>query len=105
MGHGMAAFDNVNRDFTFYFTGLQFQHCKKPLGWQEGVDASLASPEVDNQLIQNVLEIMYNDMMVIPYIEQKAFGFRLPGVNDPDWEKYPEMSVRYMDIFLDKSLR
>jgi peptide/nickel transport system substrate-binding protein len=81
-GHGVAAFENKNQSFSFYFTGLQFQYCKKPAGWQEGLDASLTSLEPDPKLIQNVIEIMYNDMMVISYLEQKAFAFTQKGVHD-----------------------
>jgi peptide/nickel transport system substrate-binding protein len=105
MGHGLAAFDNKNQDFTFYFTGLQFGYCQKPTGWQEGVNASLASPEPDNKLIQNVLEIMYDNMMVIPYMEQKAFLFRLKGVHDETEGQYNVLTARYKDYWLDKSLR
>jgi peptide/nickel transport system substrate-binding protein len=105
MGHGLSAFENKNQDFTFYFTGLQFQYCKKPVGWQEGVDASLATPEPDPKMIQNVIQIMYDNMMFIPYIEQQAFLFRLPGVTNPNSEDYPVLTTRYQEIWLDKSLK
>jgi peptide/nickel transport system substrate-binding protein len=105
MGHGLAAFDNRNTDFTFYFTGLQFAYCKKPAGWDAGLAASLASPTPDPKLMQNLIQIMYDNMMFIPYIEQQAFLFRLQGVNEPNNEQYPVLTVRYSEIYLDKSLR
>ena len=108
-GHGIGAFANKNQDFTFYFTGLQFQYCKKPVGWQEGVDTSLASPEPDPKLIMNVLEIMYNDMMVIPYLEQKAFTFTQKGVHDDTNGRYlagPGVSIAPWEyLWLDKNSR
>ena len=105
MGHGLAAFENKNQDFTFYFTGLQFGYVKKPAGWQEGVDASLISPEPDPKLMQAVIRIMYDDMMLIPYMEQQAFLFRHQGVNTPNAEDYPVLTTRYAEIYLDKSVR
>jgi ABC-type transport system substrate-binding protein len=105
MGHGLSAFENKNTVFTFYFTGLQFGYCKKTAGWQEGVDASLATPEPDPKKIQAVIQLMYDDMMIIPYLEQQAFSFRLQGVNEPNYQLYPILTPRYMEIYLDKSLR
>lgn len=105
MGHGLNAFENKNQVFTFYFTGLQFGYCKKPAGWQEGVDASLATPEPQPEMIQKIIQIMYDDMMVIPYMEQKAFLFRLPGNNNPRATEFPVLTTLYSEIWLDKSLR
>jgi ABC-type transport system substrate-binding protein len=105
MAHGLNAFDNRNQVFTFYFTGLQFGYCKKSAGWQQGVDASLASPQVEPQLLQNVIQIMYDDMMIIPYMEQQAFLFRLPGVHNPRAEQFPVLTTLYSEIWIEKSLR
>ena len=109
MGHGIGNFDNKNQDFTFYFTGLQFQYCAKPAGWQAAVDASLASPEPDPQLIQNVLKIMYDDMMVIPYLEQSAFLFTDKGFHDDSNGAYgvrPGMSIcPWQYVWFDDTLK
>jgi peptide/nickel transport system substrate-binding protein len=58
LGHGLANFSNHNQEFTFYFASTVFPTLKRPAGWQQGVDASLASKEVDPKLIQAVLQIM-----------------------------------------------
>ncbi len=109
LGHGIAAFDNKNTSLKLYFTGLPFRHAKRPAGWQEGLDASLASLEPDPKLIQNVLEIMYNDMMVISYLEQQAFTFTQKGVRDDTNGRFragPGVSVAPWEyLWLDKSSR
>jgi hypothetical protein len=48
---------------------------------------------------------MYDNMMFIPYIESQSFLFRLQGVNEPNNENYPVLTVRYGEIWIDKSLR
>jgi peptide/nickel transport system substrate-binding protein len=109
LAHGFAAFDNPNKDFTFYFTGLQFHYCKKPAGWDEGLKASLASQEVNPQLIKNLIQIVYDDMMVIPYMEQPSFLFTPKGVNDDANGKYPHLKehspTSWEYVWIDKSLR
>jgi peptide/nickel transport system substrate-binding protein len=105
MGHSFRAGENRNQLFTLYFTGLQFGHCKKPAGWWEGVNASLASIEPDPKLIKAVLQIMYDDMMVISYMEPAIVDLTLQGVNDPKAVEYPPQYSPPEEIWLDKSLR
>ncbi len=104
MGHGIYAWENKNQTISAYFAGVWFNHCKKPAGWWEGFNASMTSKEPDNQLLMNLLEIMYNDMMVIPYLEKKGHAFRLMGVSADDEELYrPPPPLKY--TWLDESLK
>ena len=105
LNHGLANFADHNQVFTFYFMGTQFPSMKKPAGWQDGVNASLATPTVDPAKIQAVLQLMYDDMTVIPYVEQTQIAFYKKGSNDPDADAYGLMWPIFGDCYIDKSGR
>jgi peptide/nickel transport system substrate-binding protein len=105
MGHGIAGFDNKNQTWSFYFMGLQFPSVKKPVGWTEAAEASLASDEVDPKLVQAVIQIMHDNVMTIPYMEETAVAFFQEGVHDPNIEVFPLLTIVYQDIWLDPDLR
>ena len=109
MGHGFAAFDNPNKDFAFYLRGLQFHHCKKPAGFEEGLEATLNSPEVDPKLVANLIQIISEDMMIIPYVEQKSYLFTPKGIHDDSNGKYSHIKEHTLTswayVWMDKNLR
>ncbi len=103
LNHGVANFANHNQVFTFYFTGTMFPSMKRPNGFTEGVNASLATPQVDPAKIQAVLQLLYDDMTVIPYVEQTQIAFYKKGSNDPDADTYGLMWPIFQDCYIDKS--
>jgi hypothetical protein len=105
LGDGLANFANHNQEWTFYFVSTVSPTMKRPAGWQQGVDASLASKEVDPKLEQAIIQIMYDDMTVIPYLEQVQAAFYQKGVHDPDADAYGLMWPLFKDVWLEKGAR
>jgi ABC-type transport system substrate-binding protein len=107
MAHGFVAPDNFNSFFNLYFptTNIAFPSVKKPEGFAAAADASVTSPQVDPAKVQAAFKLMNDDLMVVPYAEQMQAQFYLKGVNDPDSEEYPLISLQYKDIWLDPIAR
>jgi ABC-type transport system substrate-binding protein len=105
LGHGLINYANHNQGWVVYFGSTMFVSMKKPNGWQQAVDASLASKEVDPKLMQTVVQIMQDDMTVIPYTEQIQVAFYRKGVNDPDADTYGLVWPVFKDCYIDKSAR
>jgi peptide/nickel transport system substrate-binding protein len=105
LNHGLNAFADHNQVFTFYFTGTMFPSMKRPNGFIDGVNASLATPQVDPAKIQAVLQLMYDDMTVIPYVEQTQVAFYKKGSNDPDADAFGLAWPLFRDCYIDKSAR
>jgi peptide/nickel transport system substrate-binding protein len=107
MAHAFANSDNFNSTFNLYFpsTNIMFPSVKKPDGFQDAVNASIASPQVDNAKLQAIFKIMNDDLMVIPYGEQVIAQFYYKGVNDPGADDYNLNAFQYKDAWLDAGAR
>ena len=83
MAHAMASFDeNMFRGFSFYFGSTQFPSVQKPDGWSEAYYDALYSSSVDPLKVQKLVKLMYDETMVIPYLEETAVQFFQMGVHD-----------------------
>ena len=105
LNHVIGTGSNHNGAFTSYFGTSQFVSCKKPDGFQQGVNASLAAKVYDPKLVQAVVQLMYDDMTVIPYLEQTQIQFYKKGTNDPDADTFGLMWPVFQDCWIDKSAR
>jgi peptide/nickel transport system substrate-binding protein len=82
LGHYLASYDNKNQSLILYFSGTGFVSLKMPLGFEEGYKASLTSRDYDPKLVQAVLQLLYDDMTVIPYMEIQQTTFYRNGVHN-----------------------
>jgi peptide/nickel transport system substrate-binding protein len=89
MGHGYAAFENLNSCWSFYFTGTGFPSFERPDSLMDALNASLESEEVDAELIKAAIREMHDNVTVIPYLEEVVVNFYLEGVHDPGILDYP----------------
>jgi hypothetical protein len=105
MGHALAVGDNKNQNIDLYFAGTMFPSVAKPAGWQVGLDAALASKELDPKLTQAVIQIMYDNMMVIPYMEETKVAFYQKGVHDDGADSYSLINFVSQYAWLEKSAR
>ena len=107
LAESMLVQANKNDTFITYFTGLQWQYVKKPLGFQEALNASLNKPQIDPESIKAIIQILYDDMTVIPFYEEDTVTFENKGYHqDYDYRVYNGVdSPRYADLWLDKSLQ
>lgn len=106
MAHAMAASENMNWGFTFYFGGIQFPSVQKPAGWQEAYDAALTSENIDPVKTQALVKLMHDELMVIPYLEETAVAFIHEGVNDATHLKDSLTTVTEWEVtWLDPELR
>jgi peptide/nickel transport system substrate-binding protein len=105
LGHGLITMSNKNSCFTTYFAGTGFVSLKMPVGYQEGVNTSLASKDYDPALVRTVIQIMYDDMTVIPYTEQIQISFYQKGVHDPNTKEIGIAWPRFKDVWMEKSAR
>jgi peptide/nickel transport system substrate-binding protein len=102
---GLSNLSNPNQTFIFYFMSLMFPSVKKPAGFTDGVNASLATPEVDPAKVKLVTQLLYDDMTVIPYVEAISVSFYKKGSNDPSTEGYGVSWPRFEQCWIDKSAR
>ncbi len=87
MHHGLNSYSNFVSS-SAYWLGLEFPSVKLPAGLQVGFDIAAATKEPEPQLIQNVMRVIHDDAMVIPYIEEKRIVFLQKGVHDPGTETF-----------------
>lgn len=96
MAHCISPFANMNRCFSFYFGGRQFPSVQKPEGWEKAYNEALSSTEIDPVKTQNLVKLMQETAMVIPYAEETKIRFFQDGVHDTGYMKddlhqwYPE---------------
>jgi peptide/nickel transport system substrate-binding protein len=105
LNHSFANFADHNQVFTFYLMGTMFPSLKRPNGFTEGANASLATPQVDPQKIQAVLQLLYDNMTVIPYVQQNQTAFYKKGSNDTDADNFGLTWPLFVDCWIDKSAR
>jgi peptide/nickel transport system substrate-binding protein len=102
---GVSNLSNPNQTFIFYFMSLMLPSVKRPAGFTEGVNASLATPEVDPTKVKLITQILYDDMTLIPYTEAISVSFYKKGSNDPSTEGYGVSWPRFEQCWIDKSAR
>jgi peptide/nickel transport system substrate-binding protein len=107
LAESMLVLSNKNFTFVTYFAGLQWQYTKRPAGLQQGIDASLATPEADPEHIKAIIQLLYDDMTVIPFYDELTVSFQNKGYHqDYDPLNYGGVNLPlYADVWLDKSLR
>jgi peptide/nickel transport system substrate-binding protein len=105
LNHGLITMSNKNSTLTTYFSGTGFVSLKMPAGFYEGVDATLSSKDYNPKLMQAVLQLMYDDMTVIPYTEQIQISFFRKGVHDPSTDEIGIAWPRFKDVWIEKSAR
>jgi ABC-type transport system substrate-binding protein len=98
---------NKNDTFISYFTGMQWQYTKRPLGFKEALDASLSTTEINTASIKTIIQLLYDDMTVIPFYEEDTASFENKAFHqDYNYADYNGVdSPRYSNVWLDKSLR
>jgi ABC-type transport system substrate-binding protein len=102
---GVSNLSNPNQTYLFYFMSMMFPSVKKPAGFIEGVNSSLATPAVDPVKVKAVTQLLYDDMTVIPYVEAISVSFYKKGSNDPSTEGYGVNWPRFEQCWIDKSAR
>ncbi len=106
LAESMLVQANKNDTFISYFAGLQWQYVKKPVGFQQALNASLATLEIDTNAIKVMIQLLYDDMTVIPFYEEESVGLQNKGYHH-DYVQTAFNGVdtpRYADVWLDKSL-
>jgi hypothetical protein len=104
MNHALLNYSNYAGMGTFW-TGLQFPSVKLPAGYAEGNEAMSTSKEPQKELIQALVRIMYDDVMVVPYMEQTKICFLGKGVHNPDKVTYTLTAMLCNNAWLDPSAR
>jgi len=105
MGHAIFATQNLNLPIEMYFDGRQFPNLKRPSGLREALDASYYSPSYDPAKMQAIIQLIHDDVMVIPYLEEVAIDFVQTGVYDMHLLEYSLDDWVYEDAWLDPDLR
>lgn len=104
LGHAYIGNDNLNYPFNFYFGPMSPESLAIPDGFQEAWDAALFSEEYDPLLMRKALQILYDDVTLIPYAEEIAMEFVLDGVHDTGLDEV--LGAFILDeTWLDPSLR
>jgi ABC-type transport system substrate-binding protein len=103
--HALNSYNNFAGLDSPYWTGLQFQQTKFPTGFKEGILAMQSTKEPQKELIQNVMRIMYDDVMVIPYMEENRVTFLGKGVHDPGCATHSLMAFVDYEAWLEPTAR
>jgi hypothetical protein len=88
-----------------FFGQLQFPSVKLPAGYTEGATAMVITKEPQKELIQALVRIMYDDVMVIPYMEQTKIAFLGKGVHNPGKKTFSLTAMDVNDAWLDPIAR
>ena len=106
MNHGYGyIFANPNTNLSFNIMPPMFPSLKKPVGFVEGLNASSSTPTIDPAKVKAVIQLMYDDMTVIPYFEETSVKFYKKGSNDPDADTFGLLVTIWQDCWIDKSAR
>jgi ABC-type transport system substrate-binding protein len=105
MAHAFFGTLNLNVPLQMYFDGTQFPDIKKPAGFREVIDASYYSPTYDSVKTQAVLQLLHNDVTVIPYVEEVAIDFINKGYHDVHVMEFALEAWTYEDAWLDPDVR
>jgi peptide/nickel transport system substrate-binding protein len=104
MNHALLNYSNFASMGT-YFGGLQFPSVKIPAGYFEGADAMAATVEPQKELIQAMVQLMHDDVMVIPYMEETKICFLGKGVHNDDKELLNLTNMSVVNAWLEPSAR
>lgn len=104
MNHALLNYSNYAGMGSFWGQ-LQFPSVKLPAGYTEGANAMVATKEPQKELIQALVRIMYDDVMVIPYMEQTKIAFLGKGVHNPGKKTYSLTAMDVNDAWLDPNAR
>lgn len=105
MGHALFGTLNLNVPLQMYFDGVQFPDVKKPAGFRELIDASYYSKNYDSMKMQAVLQLLHDDVTVIPYLEEIAINYIRKGYHDMHLMEFSLEAWVYEDAWLDPDLR
>lgn len=105
LGHALAPIISMNSAFNMYFGGIQFPSVKKPVRWEEVYNAAMDSLEIDYAKTRDLIQLIHDDVMVIPYLEETQISFYQKGVNIPEMEKYGTLSYYREESWLSPDLR
>ena len=105
LNHAFINYTNAAGMADLYWAGLQFMDVKLPTGFNEGVAAMKATKEPQNELIQNVIRLMHDDVMIIPYLEESRIVALGKGVHDPDLYEFGIVGWRPQSAYMDPAAR
>jgi peptide/nickel transport system substrate-binding protein len=105
LGHALAPIPSINRAFNMYFGGIQFPSLQKPARWEEVFNAAMDSLEIDYNKTRDLIQLVHDDVMVIPYMEETQICFYQKGVNIPEMEKFGTLSYFRGESWLAPDLR
>jgi ABC-type transport system substrate-binding protein len=104
MNHAFNSYANF-ASMRDYFDGITFPTLKLSTGFNEGLDAAAFAKDIDPKLIQATIQIMCDDVMVIPYVEESRIVFLQKGVHDPCTQTFPLMQYIDKEVWLEPSAR
>jgi len=104
MNHSLLNYSNY-AGFGTFFGQLQFPSVKLPNGYAEGANAMVLTKEPQPALIQALMRLIYDDVMVIPYMEQTKVAFLNKGVHNPGKITYSLTNMDVNDAWLDPIAR
>jgi hypothetical protein len=104
MNHGFNSYSNFVST-SDYFLALQFPSLKLPAGLKEGYDAAAITKEPNPKLLQAIMQILYDDVTVIPYVEESRITFLQKGVHDPCTQTYSLNDYIDKEVWLEASAR
>ncbi len=104
MNHALLNYSNFSGMGT-YWTGLQFPSVKLPAGYNEGADAMAVTKEPQKELIQAVVRLIYDNVMVVPYLEETKICFLGKGVHNDEKETLNLTGMPVNNAWLEPSAR
>ena len=78
---------------------------KNPEHWEEVYNAAMDSAEYDSDKTKALIQLIHDDVMVIPYLEEIQVSFYQKGVHIPEMEKYGTLSYLRDESWLSPDLR
>jgi len=91
LAHGfMSLTSNPNAIVTWYLpqNNVTFPSLKRPAGFYDALNASLASPTVDPIKVQAAYKILADDFTIISYAEDRVNVFYNKGAHDDGGQKF-----------------
>jgi len=95
---------NYNNSFNFYFgpTSPYFKSTKKPDGWSEAFTASLTAPSADIPLIRKCIQMLYEDVTLVPLTHGATLYATQNYVRDTGWDTRSSIYWDKQNAWLDK---
>jgi len=90
LAHGLMYLANPNAIATWYLpqNNITFPSLKRPDGFYDLLNASLASPTVDPAKVQAAYKALADDFTMIPYVEDRVRVFYVKGAHDDGGQKF-----------------